>query len=45
MKKEKSNRSFRNRGWAKITDAVQYAGVGKFTFEKWLKNGLKYVLI
>jgi len=31
------------RGWAKVKEAAQYAGVGKSTFEKWLKDGLKYV--
>ncbi len=29
-------------GWAKFSDAARYAGVGKSTFNKWTKHGLKY---
>lgn len=29
-------------GWVKISGAASYAGVGKRTFRKWLKDGLPH---
>jgi len=29
-------------GWAKVSDAARYAGVGQRTFRKWFSKGLRW---